>query len=40
MQTNPTARRTHGTGSLIVKHGNYYGKFRVGRSVFLSSSPD
>ena len=40
MQTQRTARRTHGTGSLIIKSGAYYGKFRVdGRQVLRKLGP-
>jgi len=31
MQTEPTARRTYGTGSIIEQNGVYFGKWRVGQ---------
>jgi integrase len=30
MQSNRNARRTYGTGSVIIRSGNYFGKWRVG----------
>jgi integrase len=39
-QRNAGTRRTHGTGSLIEKHGVYYGKWRVGgRQVMRKVGP-
>lgn len=40
MQDQPSARRTHGTGSLIEKNGVYFGKWRVdGRQVMRRLGP-
>lgn len=40
MHPQRTARRTHGTGSLLVKNGAYYGKWRVnGRQVLRKLGP-
>lgn len=30
MQSQPSSRRSYGTGSLIVRRGAYYGKWRAG----------
>lgn len=30
MQINRNARRAYGTGSVIIRSGNYFGKWRVG----------
>ncbi len=40
MQSQRTARRSHGTGSLIEQRGNYYGKWRIdGRQVMRKIGP-
>jgi hypothetical protein len=40
MHDQRTVRRTHGTGSLIVKNGAYYGKWRLnGRQVLRKLGP-
>jgi integrase len=35
MQTKPSARRPHGSGSIITRNGVYYGKWRVGHRQVL-----
>src|SRR5437588_7547311 len=40
MQNNRSARRTYGTGSIVTRAGNYFGKWRVGdRQVMRKLGP-
>ena len=40
MRSNRSARRTYGTGSVIIRRGNYFGKWRVGdRQVMRKLGP-
>src|ERR1700680_1850745 len=40
MQSNRSARRTYGTGSVIIRSGSYFGKWRVGdRQVMRKLGP-
>jgi hypothetical protein len=40
MQSNRSGRRTYGTGSVVIRRGSYYGKWRVGdRQVMRKLGP-